>query len=84
MEDGLSLDPGRSVQQVVVQELRLDPELALNQLLITVEQIVLVMIRRHRIVILNPVQVWRIFFEKKGKVKVGSLCSGEDVTLSFF
>ena len=57
MEDGLSLDPGRSVQQVVVQELRLDPELALNQLLITVEQIVLVMIRRHRIVILNLVLV---------------------------
>ena len=57
MEDGLSLEPGRSVQQVVVRELRLDPELALNQLLITVEQIVLVMIRRHRIVILNLVQV---------------------------
>ena len=55
MEDGLSLDPGRSAQQVVVQELRLDPELALNQLLITVEQIVLVMVRRHRIVILNLV-----------------------------
>ena len=57
MEDGLSLEPGRSVQQVVVQALRLDPELALNQLLITVEQIVLVMIRRHIIVILNLVQV---------------------------
>ena len=57
MEDGLSLEPGRSVQQVVVQALRLDPELALNQLLITVEQIVLGMIQRHRIVILNLVQV---------------------------
>ena len=57
MEDGLSLDPGRSAQQVVVQELRLDHELALNQLLITVEQIVLVMKRRHRIAIPILVQV---------------------------
>ena len=57
MEDGLSLEPGRSVQQVVVRALRQDPELALNQLLITVEQIVLGMKQRHRIVILNVVQV---------------------------
>ena len=53
----MNLELGQSAQRLVVEEPRLGPEIALTLLLLTGELVVVMMIPKHRIAILRPVQV---------------------------
>ena len=57
MVAGQSLEPGHDAQQDVAGGLKLGLELALIQLLLTVELIALVMIQKYKIAIRRAVQV---------------------------
>ena len=64
--DGRSLRTGQHAQRAVVEERRLGPERAPTLPLVTVEQIVLVKTRKHKIVISIPAQVlYKIYHQKR-------------------